>query len=66
LLELERLVMEAGNHSDWSGREKFDYVKEKFLSEWSASIIITDRTLNMLIEIIYNKLVKQKLVRTND
>ena len=54
LNDLRILVVEAAK-KDWTGKQKFEYVYDKFRKQWSLEDV-PDRLLNLSIEIIVNEL----------
>ena len=52
-------ILEAEQHTDWSSKEKFEYVlKESKKGFIDFSITLKDRELNLLIEFLFSQLKK--------
>ena len=59
---LEKKIVEASKHTDWSGRKKFEWVASEFRDVYIDSDI-ADRVLNLGIEILFNKLKTEGFIR---
>lgn len=60
---LKAKIVEAASHSDWSNKQKFDYVFNAAKSGMvEFSITIKDREINALIEFLVNELKKSNII----
>ena len=54
--DLERYIIDAGHHEEWSGIEKITYVKDRFAEEWKEKLNLTDSIINLAIELVLQEM----------
>ena len=60
LNDLRVLIVEAAKE-DWTGREKFEWVRERWLKAWSFENI-TDHAINLVIEHIVSEMKEKEYI----
>lgn len=60
--DLQRYIIEASHHEDWSGEQKFEFVKNSFIATWGEDKV-KDRILNLTIELVVNQLKEQGIIQ---
>ena len=61
--DLQKYIIEASHHDEWSGVEKLKYVRDKFIPEWKVKLNLTDSLINMAIELVLQEMKSKGFIK---